>query len=462
MNFKQKVKYTLYIMMLMLVLACSNSTNSKKKQTIEKDQIEEVNTLEENDKTSEKDSLSWGKIILIVLGSIVLSGGVVMFFINFVPLRLWYQARLSRVKVSWWQLIMMRWQKVPQELILQILIKARNGGLQLDAKDLVTNYLAGVNVDTVVNTLIRAHNAKLSIDLNDLAAQYLAKVDVEKVIHTLITAINANIELTINELASYYLANIDVERLIKAKIAAKNSGYAISLDELKQHYLAGGNIEKTVAAYVAAKKADLAEFEFSEISAIDLSGLDVTKAIGSTIHARVIETLGVTGVSRDGVQLTLKVKVTLRALIKGIVGGANEETVIARVNESLGTEIGMSESHFKVLESPFELADKVEQKKLDTDTGFEIMSIDVSEIQVGKDIHSELKMERAKAEAEMAKAEVIRAEEKVQKAMAAAFLDGKLTIHDYHNMMNTEADTRMRNNLGNINNNKDDNKNSHH
>ncbi len=144
----------------------------------------------------------------------------------------------------------------------------------------------------------------------------------------------------------------------------------------------------------------------------------------------------------------MKLKLTLRAYIPNIIGGAKEETVLARVNEALVTTIGQSDTHYDVLENPYELADKVEKLNHSEGTAFEILSVDVSDISVGKDIHSELKLERAHAEAEMAKADVIRAEEKVQKAMAAAFIDGNLSIQGYHKMMNTEADTKMRESLG--------------
>ena len=145
----------------------------------------------------------------------------------------------------------------------------------------------------------------------------------------------------------------------------------------------------------------------------------------------------------------MRLKVTLRAFIKNIIGGADEKTVLARINEGIATEIGLSETHYQVLQSPFKLADKVEQKGLQERSAFEIISVDVSDIQVGKDVHSELKSERAHAEADRARAELIKAEEKVKKAMAAAFLDGKLTIEQYKEFENTDADTSMRTKLGN-------------
>jgi uncharacterized protein YqfA (UPF0365 family) len=421
----------------------------KSEQDASDEQIEELLTPEENDNTSESDKAPSSSLVVILVATLLLGPGLIFFFYYFIPVGLWYEAYLSGVKVSWVTLIVMRWQKVPQEPILKILIRAKNAGLSLSAKELAGHYLAQVNIETVVNTLIRATNAKLEIPLKDLAAQYLARVDVEKVIHAQIIAKNADLDIPLTVLASHYLAKVDVEEVIDALIAAHNSGYDdMTLNDLKEHFLANGDVKRTVNAFIAARKSDLKNFTFKDIAAIDLAGIDVEKAVVAAITPRVVETEGVTGIPRDGVQLTMKLKITLRANIKSIIGGASEETVLARVNESLASEIGMSESHHAILRSPYEMAERVQAKNLGAGTAFEIISIDVSDLQVGRDIESELTMERAKAQAEMAKAEVIKAEEKVQKAMAAAFIDGNLSIHDYHQMKNTEADTKMRQNIG--------------
>lgn len=447
-----KTKYLLLLALLSFLLIGVNSCQKDTKPTESTDDlIEEVNYagLEENDTTSESDTFGSGTLILIIVAALILGPGLIFFFYYFIPLGLWYEARLSGIKVSWLTLILMRWQRVPQDLILKTLIRAKNAGLPIDAEELAEHYLAEVDIVKVVNTLIRATNAKLSIPLKDLAAQYLAKVDVEKVIHAQITAKNANLDIPMTVLASHYLAQVDVEEIIDALITAHNSGYEeMTLDDLKEHFLSNGDVKNTVDAFVAARKAELPNFEFKDIAAIDLAGINVEKAIAAAITPRVVETAGVTGIARDGVQLTMKLKITLRAYIKSIIGGASEETVLARVNESLASEIGNSPNHHQVLTNPYELANRVEEKDLGSGTAFQIISIDVSDIQVGKDINAELMTERAKAQAELAKAEVIRAEEKVQKAMAAAFIDGNLSIHGYHEMMNTEADTKMRHSIG--------------
>ncbi|OQY00219.1 MAG: hypothetical protein B6I20_09080 [Bacteroidetes bacterium 4572_117] len=445
---KSKLIFILAILAMLFVVSCQkevppveNNDNGVEELT--------VNSLEEEDTTSEADAFGTGSFLLILISSIILGPGLIFFFYYFIPLGLWYQARLSGLKISWLTLIVMRWQKVPQTQILETLIRAKNARLTLSARELSDHYLAAVDIEKVVNTLIRATNANLSIPLGELAAQYLAKVDVEKVIHAQITAKNANLDIPITVLASHYLAQVDVEQIVDALITAHNSGYEeMTLDDLKEHYLSSGDVIKTVNAFVSARKANLPDFKFDDIAAIDLAGIDVEKAIVAAITPRVVETDGVTGIARDGVQLTMKLKVTLRAHIKSIIGGASEETVLARVNESLASEIGHSPTHHQVLTNPYELADRVEQKNLGSGTAFQIISIDVSDIEVGKDINAELMSERAKAQAELAKAELISADEKVRKAMATAFIDGKLTIHDYHEMMNTEADTEMRHSIG--------------
>ena len=444
---KIKFKFIVAILFVFLIASCQNDKLSDSNNEFDEEYFDEG--LEEQDVTSETDTFGTGTLVFIIISGLILGPGLIFFFYYFIPLGLWYEARLSGIKVSWMTLIIMRWQRVPQDLILKTLIRAENAGLSIGARELSDHYLAEVDIVKVVNTLIRAINAKLEIPLSELAAQFLAKVDVERVIHAQITAKNANLDIPITVLASHFLAQVDVEEIVDALITAHNSGYEeMTLDDLKEHFLSNGDVKSTVDAFVSARKAELPNFEFSDIAAIDLAGIDVHKAVEAAITPRVVETGGVTGISRDGVQLTMRLKVTLRAYIKSIIGGASEETVLARVNESLASEIGNSPNHHLILTNPYDLADRVEQKNLGKGTAFQIISIDVSDMKVGKDINAELMTERAKAQAELAKAEVIKAEEKVQKAMAAAFIDGNLSIHGYHEMKNTEADTKMRDSIG--------------
>ena len=390
--------------------------------------------------------LEYVAVVVLLIGGLALG---YYFFNKLLPLGLWVRAKVSGVKdIPTHKVVSLVWKNVPVDKVLELMIKSHSAGVDLSLSELGDAYLAGVDLDKVVDSLIEAKNANLEkITFDKLVKYYLAKVDLPHVMEALLIAKNANIPTDIDQLAQLYLSGVDVVRIIKAKLAAKNSGYEIDLNALVQHYLAGGNIEKTIEAYIAAKKANLKDFDFGDVANIDLAGYDVIEIVNKAIIPRIIESDGVRGIARDGVELTMKVKVTLRAKLKEIIGAPEERTILARIEEALATEIGLAKSHYDVLQSPFELADRVEQKGLDKDSAFEVLSIDVSDIEVGKDVHAELLTEQAKAEAERAKAELIRAEEKVKKAMAAAFLDGKITVEEYYKLQNIEADTEMRKSL---------------
>ncbi len=446
MNTKLKILFLIFI--VSFIVSCGPNQNSN----LDKNGIE---TVENADQTisgtasSTVDKASSSSLVVIIVFCVIFVVLLPLFFWYFIPLGLWYEAWLSGVKVGWWKLIKMRFQKIPQHLILKTMIKAQNSGLKLKTLDMMAKYLAGVDIIKVTDTAIRAVNAGLQVSYNDLASQYLAKVDVETVMHALITAKNADLDVGLKELASYYLANVDVFLVIEALITAHNAGHAeFTINDLKEHYLANGNVAITVDAYVATQEAEYHDVTFKDIAAIDLAGIDVMAAVSSAVNPKVVETPTVTGVARDGVQLHMKLKLTLRANLKNMIGGATEDTVLARIDESLATEIGRAVTHYDILESPFKLADNVEKFNLGEGTAYDVISVDVSEITVGKDVSAELLTERAHAQAEKAKADLIKAEEKVQKAMASAFMDGKLSINDYHNIQNTEADTHMRKKIG--------------
>ena len=333
------------------------------------------------------------------------------------------------------------------------MITAKNAKLDLDLPLLMQYYLAKVDLEVVVATMIRALAANVKeINFEDMAKLYLKKVDVGAIMHAHINAMNAGIKTTIPELSEFYLAGGNVGDLIKAKNIADNSGFKddLTLDRLKKHYLGGGNLKKTIEAYISARKAGLEDFTFEDICAIDLSNLDVLESIKSAINPIVVETDGVRGIARDGVELTMKVKVTLRSHIKNIIGGVSADTMLARVNEGLATQIGLAQSHTEILQNPFLVADKVEKSNLSENSAFEILSVDVSDIKIGDDVGAALKVARAKAQVEAAKAELILAEEKVQKAMASAFLDGNISVQEYTDIKNKEADTLMRKSLANV------------
>ena len=265
-------------------------------------------------------------------------------------------------------------------------------------------------------------------------------------------------------------ASVIVRALIEAHKAGLND---VSRDDLEAHYLAGGNVEKVVHALVSASKANI-DLGFKMATAIDLAGRDVFQAVQMSVNPKVIETPHVTAVAKDGIQLIAIARVTVRANIRQSVGGAGEDTVLARVGEGIVSSIGSSESHKQVLENPDNISKLVLRKGLDSGTAFEILSIDIADIDIGKNIGAALQIDQAQADkniaqakaeerramaialeqemrakAQEARAKVIEAEAELPRAMAQAFLSGNLGIMDYYRMKNIESDTNMRQNIAN-------------
>ncbi len=313
---------------------------------------------------------------IVIIAIVVLAIVFRCLFLYYVPIFLWISARVSGVRISLVQLVLMRIRKVPANVIVQALIEAHKAGLQ------------------------------------------------------------------------------DVTR-----------------DDLEAHYLAGGNVEKVVHALVSASKANI-DLGFKMATAIDLAGRDVFQAVQMSVNPKVIDTPPVTAVAKDGIQLIAKARVTVRANIRQLVGGAGEDTVLARVGEGIVSSIGSSESHKQVLENPDSISKLVLKKGLDSGTAFEILSIDIADIDIGKNIGAALQIDQAqadkniaqakaeerramaialeqemKAKAQEARAKVIEAEAELPRAMASAFINGNLGIMDYYKMKNIEADTNMRETL---------------
>ena len=265
-------------------------------------------------------------------------------------------------------------------------------------------------------------------------------------------------------------ASIIVRALIEAHKAGLND---VNRDDLEAHYLAGGNVEKVVHALVSASKANI-DLGFKMATAIDLAGHDVFQAVQMSVNPKVIETPHVTAVAKDGIQLIAIARVTVRANIRQLVGGAGEDTVLARVGEGIVSSIGSSESHKQVLENPDNISKLVLRKGLDSGTAFEILSIDIADIDIGKNIGAALQIDQAQADkniaqakaeerramaialeqemrakAQEARAKVIEAEAELPRAMAQAFINGNLGIMDYYKMKNIESDTNMRQNIAN-------------
>ena len=260
--------------------------------------------------------------------------------------------------------------------------------------------------------------------------------------------------------------------IVRALIAARKAGLdSIKLDLLEAHYLAGGHVERVVHALISASKANI-DLSFQMATAIDLAGRDVFEAVQMSVNPKVIDTPPVAAVAKDGIQLIAKARVTVRANIKQLVGGAGEETVLARVGEGIVSSIGSAASHKAVLENPDSISKVVLGKGLDAGTAFEILSIDIADIDIGKNIGAELQMDQAeadkniaqakaeerramavaeeqemKAKAQEARANVIQAEAEIPLAISDAFRSGNLGVMDYVKYRNVEADTSMRESL---------------
>lgn len=260
--------------------------------------------------------------------------------------------------------------------------------------------------------------------------------------------------------------------IVTSKIMAVKAGLDFSTDSLESHYLAGGNVSRVVQALIAADKANI-ELEFNRAAAIDLAGRDVLEAVQMSVNPKVIETPMIAAMAKDGIQLKAISRVTVRANIDRLVGGAGEETILARVGEGIVTTIGSADTHKMVLENPDMISKRVLEKGLDAGTAYEILSIDIADVDVGKNIGAELETDRAEADKKIAqakaeerramafaveqemkarveemRAKVVEAEARVPLAMANAFDKGNLGVMDYYRMKNIEADTEMRDKIG--------------
>ena len=286
-----------------------------------------------------------------------------------------------------------------------------------------------------------------------------------------ISAAAAQVYVGLLTLIGMRLRRIPPPLIINSLVSARKAGLDMDTNVLEAHYLAGGDINKVVLALIAADKANI-DLEFQRAAAIDLAGRDVLDAVKMSVNPRVIETPRVSAIAKDGIQLFSVAKVTVRANIDRLIGGAGEETVLARVGEGIVSSIGSSESHKQVLENPDIISKNVLAKGLDAGTAFEILSIDIADVDVGKNIGATLQMDQADADKNIAqavaekrramavaeeqemkaktqemRAKVVEAESEVPRAMAEAFRQGNLGILDYYRMENIQADSSMRQNL---------------
>ncbi len=283
-----------------------------------------------------------------------------------------------------------------------------------------------------------------------------------------ISALAADVHVGIFTLVGMRMRRVPPSKIVMPLIKANKAGLNVNVNQLEAHYLAGGNVDKVVDALIASQRAEIT-LPFERAAAIDLAGRDVLEAVQMSVNPKVIETPLVSAVAKNGIELIIKARVTVRANIDRLVGGAGEPTIIARVGEGIVTTVGSAEKHTDVLENPDEISRTVLGKGLDAGTAFEILSIDIADVDVGRNIGAQLQTDQAEADKRIAQAKaeerramavaqeqemkaytqemeakVVEAQAEVPHAMATALREGKMGVMDYINMMNVQSDTEMR------------------
>ena len=281
-----------------------------------------------------------------------------------------------------------------------------------------------------------------------------------------ISAIASGVKVGIIDLVGMRLRRVAPSRIVLPMIKATKAGLTTKLNQLEAHYLAGGNVNSVVNALIAAERAQI-NLTFEKASAIDLAGRDVFEAVKMSVTPKVIETDLISAVAKDGIELLVKARVTVRTNIERLIGGAGESTVRARVGEGIVTTVGSSKIHSEVLENPDNISKLVLEKGLDSGTAYEIISIDIADVDIGRNIGAHLQSLQAEADNKIAQARaeerramaialeqemraaVVEAEADIPRAMAEALRSGNLGVMDYYKMQNVLADTAMKNNVGN-------------
>ena len=297
-----------------------------------------------------------------------------------------------------------------------------------------------------------------------------------------ISALAAGVRISIFTLIGMRLRRVIPSRIVNPLIKASKAGLTVTINQLESHYLAGGNVDRVVNALIAAHRANI-ELPFERAAAIDLAGRDVLEAVQMSVNPKVIETPFIAGVAMDGIEVKAKARITVRANIDRLVGGAGEETIVARVGEGIVSTLGSSTSHKKVLENPDLISQTVLSKGLDSGTAFEILSIDIADVDIGKNIGAELQTEQAEADKKIAqakaeerramavaseqemkakvvemRAKVVEAEAEIPMAMSEALRSGHMGVMDYINYKNVQADTSMRDSIARTGSHKSDDK----
>lgn len=283
-----------------------------------------------------------------------------------------------------------------------------------------------------------------------------------------ITAYFSGVKISVGTLIGMRLRRVTPHRIVQPLIKATKAGLTLNINDLEAHYLAGGDVNMVIDALIAAQRANI-DLEFEQAAAIDLAGRNVFEAVQVSVNPKVIETPVIAGVAIDGIEVQAKAKVTVRANIERLVGGAGEETIIARVGEGIVTTVGSAERHTLVLENPDSISQTILRKGLDAGTAFEILSIDIADVDVGRNIGAKLQAEQAEADKKIAqakaeerrslavaqeqemlaevqrmRAKVVEAESQIPLAMAEALRNGKIGVMDYYQLKNIQSDTEMR------------------
>ena len=281
-----------------------------------------------------------------------------------------------------------------------------------------------------------------------------------------ISAIASGVKIGILNLIGMKLRRVQPAKIVLPMIKATKAGIKVTVNQLEAHYLAGGNVDNVINAMIAAERAEIA-LSFEQASAIDLAGRDVFEAVKMSVTPKVIETAQISAVAKDGIELLVKARVTVRTNMQRLIGGAGEATVLARIGEGIVTTVGSSQTHSEVLENPDDISKLVLEKGLDSGTAYEIISIDIADIDIGRNVGADLQSTQAEADNKIAqaraeerramavaleqemRAEVVKAEADIPKAMAEALRKGNIGVLDYYKLQNVLADTEMKNGIGN-------------
>ena len=279
-----------------------------------------------------------------------------------------------------------------------------------------------------------------------------------------ISALAADVNISLFNLVGMRIRRVEPRMIVLPLIKGIKAGLSLNSNQLEAHYLAGGNVDNVVDALIAAHRAQIA-LSFEQAAAIDLAGRNVLEAVQMSVNPKVIETPNISAVAKDGIELLVKARVTVRTNLERLVGGAGEATIIARIGEGIVTTVGSAAEHKRVLENPDDISKLVLSKGLDAGTAFEILSIDIADVDIGRNIGAHLQSLQAEADKNIAQAKaeerramavakeqemrayVVEAEAEVPKALAYALREGKLGIMDYYDMQNIKADTKMRENI---------------